>query len=178
MQTKIYLLGIIIIALLISGCSSKQSDFHVTLEKGYKPVKQLDYKLSSVTVEVVDKQKARGDLDIIVANYPLRFEHSLSRVLHETNMFINISKNDVKIKAKVLRHDIPNIPINIEVFTDVSYEIKSSDGKTIYSNVISSKGASSMDDSLVGLTRIVLANDRAVQNNIKLFIDDVQSKLQ
>lgn len=177
MRTLIKLLGICITVLILSGCSA-HSDFSVVLEKGNKPLKQFDYKIDSVSVEIVDKEKARGDLDIITVNYTQRFEKSLSSVLHETNMFINISKNNVEIKAKVLRHDVPNIPINIEVFTDVFYEIKSFDGKTVYSNIISSKGSSSMNDSLVGLRRIVLASDRAVQNNIKLFIEDVQHKLQ
>lgn len=86
---------------LFSGCSMK-NDFHVTLPNDYK-VKELDYALSQVNVQLANEQKKTGDLDVFDTEFADKYEKSLIEVLRTTKIFNNKSDNKINIKVLVLK---------------------------------------------------------------------------
>lgn len=164
------------VILLLSGCSMK-NDFNVVLPKDYK-VKQLNYNLSKVNVQIASEKEKTGELDIFTTTFPGSFEDSLTKALNETKIFNNKSGNNIDIKVLVLKNDAPSMGFTMTVDTDVLYIIRSHAGKVIYNKTISAKGIATPSEKFSGVERMTLANDRAIQNNIKLFIDDVQASLK
>ncbi len=167
---------VVALGLGFSGCSMK-SNFNVMLPENYKPKQQFDYKLSNVNVQIASEKEKTGDLDIYNVTFPTLFEDSLVKVLNETKIFNKKSGNNIDIKVLVLKKEAPAAGFTIKIDTDVLYTIRNQDGKVLYNKTISAQGIATVSDEFVGMKRIVLANDRAIQNNIKLFIEDVQATL-
>lgn len=158
---------------LFSGCSMK-NDFHVTLPNDYK-VKELDYALSQVNVQLANEQKKTGDLDVFDTEFADKYEKSLIEVLRTTKIFNNKSDNKINIKVLVLKNDAPSFGFDMTIYTEVEYTIKNNLGKTFYSKIISADGTATAGEKFAGVERMMLANDRAIRNNIKLFLDDIQT---
>jgi len=167
-----YILLIAFAAILFSGCSVK-NNFDVHLPKTTYP---LDYKLANVNVQIANNQQKTGDIDVFDASFTENFQSSLLKALAETSMFDVNSNNIVSIKAMVLKKDTPMAGFTITIVVEVMYEIKNTHGNVLYHNIIHSKGVATVGDEFVGVKRGALANDRAIQNNIKLFIQDLENK--
>jgi len=174
--SKVVLLVSVLTVIFFSGCSMK-NDFHVTLPKEYK-IKQLDYVLSGTNVQLANKQKSTGDLDIFDTEFTSKFEKSLKNVLNNSKIFSEQSDNKITIKVVILKNDAPAFGFDMDVYTDISYVIKSFSGKTIYDEVISAKGTATAGEEFAGVKRMILANNRSIKNNIKMFLDDIQIKLR
>lgn len=174
MKKIVYTLGIIALMMIFTGCSVK-NDFNVVLPENYKAAKQHDYKLATVNVQLATESQKTGDLDVFSDTYALSFQNALTKVLNDTKAFSDSSKFSVQVKATVLKNDGPTFGLDMTVYTDVSYEVKNQDGKIVYSKIITSQGLATGGEKFVALERITLATDRAVQNNIKLFIADIES---
>lgn len=174
--SKAIILGLSVGTLLLfSGCSMK-NDFNVILPASYKAQKQHDYKLAAINVQLASESQKTGDLDVFDPSYSTSFENALNKALNDTNIFKNDSDRKVQIKVVVLKNDAPAMGLDMTISAEVIYEIKDQNGKLLYSNRINSQGLATVGDKFVGVERMILANDRAIQNNIKLFLDDVQSK--
>lgn len=56
----------------------------------------------------------------------------------------------------------------------VQYKLyKKSNHATVFDKTIKSSGTATFSDSAIGVERLRIANEKAVQNNIREFIDDV-----
>ncbi len=174
-KSKLVLIVLGLSVIFFSGCSMK-NDFNVVLEDNYKVKQDFDYKLSKVNVQIASESNKTGDLDIFTTTFPKSFKNSLIKTLNETKIFKGNS-NYIDIKVLVLKKDAPNFGFTMMVDVDVQYTIKDDAGKVIYSNIITSKGVATTSEAFAGLERVNIANNRAVQNNIKLFINDVQIQL-
>lgn len=160
--------------LILSGCSVK-NDFNVTLPANYQ-AQQKNYNLETVNAQLAAENKKTGDIDIFDEAYTQKFENSLTKVLNDTKFFKNDAQDSLRIKVLILKNDVPEFGFQISVYADVMYEIKNKDGKILYSRIIQSQGMATVGDEFVALNRVILANDRAVRNNIKLFVDDIKLK--
>jgi len=163
---------IMIISIVFSGCMKQ--DFNVALPENYKALKQHDYKVLNVNVQLASNSQKTGDLNILSSDYTLVFQDSLVKLLNDSKLFNATSKNNMHIKAIVLKNDLPAFGFDMTVLVDVLYEIKNQDGKVLYSNIISSNGLATVGDKFVGVERGYLANDRAIQNNLKQLLSDLE----
>ena len=163
-----------ILIVLLSGCSVK-NNFDVSFPSNFQ-VLQKNYKLSAVNAQLASENKKTGDLDVFDPEYTQKFEISLLKALKDTKLFDDTSHSSLQIKAVILQNDTPSLGLNMTVYTDILYEIKNQEGKVLYSKSIQAEGLATIGDEFVAFKRMVLANDRSVQNNIKLFIDDIKSK--
>lgn len=160
--------------LMLSGCSVK-NDFNLVLPANYQ-VQQKNYNLQAVNAQLAPDSKKTGDIDVFDPAYTQKFENALVKVLNDAKFFKNDAQNSLQIKVLILKNDAPAMGFDMSVDTDVLYEIKDQNGHTLYSKVIQSQGIATVGDEFVGLNRMILANDRAVRNNIQSFIDDIKSK--
>lgn len=177
MKKKILLSGLIIAGVLFSGCSVK-NNFDVVLPENYKAKKQFDYKLANVNVQLASENEKTGDLDIFSTTFSSSFEQSLLKALNETKIFDGKTGENIGIKVLVLKKDAPIGGFTMEIDTDIAYTIKTHSGKVLYNKVISAQGTATVGDEFIGAKRVILANDRAIQKSIKMFIDDAQDVLQ
>lgn len=166
-----------LLAFLFSGCSMK-SDFNVNLPKDYKIKQQLNYKPSYINVQIASEKEKTGDLDIFETNFTTLFEDSLKKVFKETKIFNDDSDNNIKIKVLVLKIDGPAVGFSMTVYADVLYTIQDKNANVIYTKTISTAGVAGAGEAFMGIERYSIANNRAVQNNIKAFIDDLQEELK
>lgn len=167
-----YILLIAFTAIFFSGCSVK-NNFDVHLPKTNYP---LDYKLANINVQIANNQEKTGDIDVLNASFTEDLQNSLLKALTEASVFAVNSNNIVSIKALVLKKDAPMAGFTMTIIVEIMYEIKNTHGDLLYHNIIHSKGVATVSDEFVGAKRVALANDRAIQNNIKLFIKDLEDK--
>lgn len=177
MKNKILLSGLIIVGVLFSGCSVK-NNFDVVLPENYKAKKQFDYKLANINVQLASENEKTGDLDIFSTTFPSSFEQSLLKALNETKIFDGKAGEKIDIKVLVLKKDAPIGGFTMAIDTDIAYTIKTYSGKVVYNKVISAQGTATVGDEFIGAKRVILANDRAIQKSIKMFIDDAQDVLE
>ena len=76
------------------------------------------------------------------------------------------------IDAEIEQLEQPLIGLDFEVTAKVNYKV--SGGGTSRTYPISAKGKATMSDSPIGAQRISIANERAMQENIKLFLQSLR----
>lgn len=157
---------------LLSGCFSH--NLNVKIPEDYVVPKQINYNLLSVSSSAkVDL--ATGDLDLVDTDLLELYKETLSKALVETGVFNNQSRHNIRIEANILKNDVPFAGFKMTCFTEISYKLIDEEDNTLYSKVISSEGTASVSDAYVADTRKYLITDRAIENNIKLFINALSS---
>jgi hypothetical protein len=86
------------------------------------------------------------------------------------------SKARYLIDVELRKLDQPLIGIDFEVTSEVSYSVDSESGKHVYP--ISADGKAVFSDSLLGVERLKLANEKSIKANITRFINMLTSKYQ
>lgn len=166
--------GLFALLFTFTGCSVK-NDFTVQMETNYEAVKQ-DYKLNGVIVQLASDSEKTGDLDIFDPEYALKIESSLTKTLTNAKVFKKNAEQSIRVRVKVLKNDAPAMGFTMTVYTDFLYEIKDQKGNSLYQKTISTEGIATIGEAFDAIERMMIANDRSVQNNIKLFMDDIKSK--
>ena len=164
-----------IVALLFSGCSLKHN-LDIKSLPDYS-TKQVDYQFSSIDIEVASSEEKTGDLDGINADLTTSFKNSLSNAIDDSNFFNNSSSNDINLEATILKCDGPLFGASMTVDSEISYKIENTKNDIIYNKTFKSSGTGGAFEKLIGAERWILAMDRSLKNNIKLFLEDIANTL-
>lgn len=177
-KMKKNVLALAILLLLFSGCSMK-NDFNVNLPPDYTS-QQFDYQLYNINVKAANDSQRTGPLELpfLPDSFLTSFQASLGTLIDNSGIFSNTSSNDIDIKVTILKNDIPFIGLDMSVETEIEYKIVDKNQEVLYRKVIASKGLATVGEKFVGVDRLMLANDRSVQNNMTLFLNDVQTRLK
>ena len=177
-KMKKNVLALAILLLLFSGCSMK-NDFNVNLPPDYTS-QQFDYQLYNINVKAANDSQRTGPLELpfLPDSFLTSFQASLGTLIDNSGIFSNTSSNDIDIKVTILKNDLPFIGLDMSVETEIEYKIVDKNQKVLYKKVIASKGLATVGEKFVGVDRLMLANDRSVQNNMTLFLNDVQTRLK
>ena len=130
-----------------------------------------------VTVARPDEKK--GDLkfnmqysETIPELWKTGLEDSLNRFL----IFRDDGAKKLNLSVKILEWDTPSFGAEMTTETIARYElIDRSDGTVYFSSEITSKGIVPFDYAFAGVVRAMESANRAVQNNISLFLQQLQN---
>ena len=91
-------------------------------------------------------------------------------------LFTDNGSKTVSLSVKILKLDVPEIGLSMTSETVARYEIiDRANGDIIFSQDVSSSGKVPLDYAFYGLTRARESINRAVQNNIALFLQAAET---
>lgn len=97
------------------------------------------------------------------------FQAALYTALDQAKILNDVGNLNLKVRLVAL--DQPLFGIGMTIHASVEYVINDDNtDKTIFDEIVNSSYTAEMSDSLVGVTRLRLANEGAIRNNIELLI--------
>jgi len=151
--------------LLISGCASPPT------QEGMVPTGMVISKKHPETVRLDvagGADAATGAAGIAVSNAAL--ETALNQAITESKLFSQVVRGnggDFFLTANVFSVNQPMFGMAMTVKMEVGWTLKrASDGKTVWQEAIRSEHTSTPGEAFAGVTRVRLATEGAVKNNI------------
>ena len=170
-------------ALALAGCAAMPplnfSVPNVGLSEHY-----LDAEVRSITVTMARPDEQVGEIDVAMAEGPIatgaslanQWHVALQEALDRSLIFRDGGTKTVSIAVKVMKLAIPDAGLSFTTEAVARYEvIDRANGDIIFSQDVSSSGTTPLDYALVGATRARESINRAVQNNIALFLQAAET---
>lgn len=165
------------LALLVSGCAAPPPINFSVPNVGFS-TKKIDAEMKSMTVTIARPDEKTGNLPqaMTVLQVPQLWQTSLTEALNKMVIFTDDSSNKVNLTVKILKLDVPTFGVSMTSSTAARYElINRRNGAIVYTQDIESSGVVPADYAFVGTTRALESVNRAVQNNIALFLQALQT---
>lgn len=171
-MTKLTLVAVS--AFYLSGCASPAKPLNMTVFRETPPTLNTPLE-KNMSVENISGGQATNPLwTSKVSNES--FQTALRDSLKQCNLLSEKSDAGYKLSANLVSLKQPMIGITLKVLATVSYTLTEVDtGKDIWSKTIATEGKATMGDSFFAVARLRMANENAIKNNIKMFIDKVIS---
>lgn len=134
--------------------------------------KKIDAEMKSMTVTIARPDEKTGDLargiEVLV---PQLWQTALVEALNKMTIFQDDAAKKVNISVKILKMEPPAAGFAMTTETAARYEITDRrTGDIIFTQDIASSGTTPADYAFVGVVRVRESINRAVQNNISLFL--------
>lgn len=102
------------------------------------------------------------------------FKAALTKSLQHAQLYQKLAPGKYSLKATILRFERPIIGLNFKSNLTVNYKLyKANEEKPVFDKNISSSYVAKVSDSLIGITRLKMANEGAARENIKQLIRDL-----
>jgi hypothetical protein len=140
--------------------------------------KKIDAELKSMTVTVARPDEKKGNLPLALSreNVPALWQTALIEALNRMTIFQDDASKKVNISVKILSVDVPSGGASFTTETVARYEIMDrKSGDIIFTQDISSSGTTPFDYAFMGVIRARESVNRAVQNNISLFLQALET---
>lgn len=141
--------------------------------------KRLDAELRSTVVTVARPDEKKGPLKFSLQysqTIPELWKTGVEDALNRFLIFRDDGAKKLNLNIKILEWDTPAFGSSMTTGTIARYElVDRNDGTVYYSSEISSKGEVPFNYAFVGAVRAMESANRAVQNNISLFLQQLQT---
>ncbi len=141
--------------------------------------KRLDAEVKSTVVTVARPDEKKGPIKFALQysqTIPDLWKTGLDDALNRFLIFRDDGAKKLNLNVKILEWDTPSFGANMATTTIARYElVDRNDGTIYYSSEITSKGEVPFDYAFVGAVRAMESANRAVQNNISLFLQQLQT---
>jgi len=139
--------------------------------------RKLDAELRSMTVTVARPEEATGKIPAGIENkVPQLWQTALQESLNKKAIFRDDAPEKVNLSVKILKFEPLAFGMSMTTEVAARYELQNRfNGDVIYSQNITSTGTVSADYAFAGATRMVESANRAVQNNIALFLQALET---
>jgi hypothetical protein len=165
----------ILLVLPLLGCAAGASSVAMTVGPGASDISVSSQHKGTIWVEEVSGGKETSPMWISnVSNG--EFRSALEGSLRNQE-YLATSAQDAKyrVKAELVELDQPLVGFNLTVKATVSYVITQAQNAQAISKRIAASASATMSDAFVAATRLRIANERAIQANIKEFLREVPS---
>lgn len=161
---------------VLTGCSSVPPLNFSVPNVGISS-KKIDAELKSMTVTIARPDEKTGDLPAEMETIvPPLWQTALTESLNKMAVFQDDASKKVNLSVKILKLDIPAMGASMTTTTAARYEvIDRKSGDIIYSQDIESSGTTPFDYSFLGIARVRESINRAVQNNITIFLQNLST---
>ena len=146
--------------------------------------------MKSLTVTVARPDEKKGNLDLSYATLdmngqggsmgdsivPQMWQTALTESLNRMAIFQDDASRKVNLSVKILKLDVPGAGVSFTTNTIARYEIiDRKTGDLIFAQDIASAGTTPADYAFLGMARMRESINRAVQNNITLFLQALET---
>jgi hypothetical protein len=168
---------IVLIALMLSGCAGTIPPLSFSVPNVGLSSQKIDAEIKSFTVSTARPDEATGDFAPGVGpDTCMLWKTSLQEALDKMLIFKDESSRKVSLSVKILKLHVPAGGFSFTTDTDAKYEIiDRSNGDIIFSTIISSSGTTPADYAFLGVARARESINRAVQNNIIQFLQQLET---
>jgi hypothetical protein len=155
--------GVVLVALVLSGCATQGG---MTVAPGTIASPIAKYR-NMVAIRSVTGGQAMNLLTMPgVPNEP--FKAALESSLAANGYLAGSGSPSFYVDAEIQNLDQPLMGLDLDVSTTVTYKVSGRGGTANYPIV--TKGTATFSDSVVAADRLRIANERAMQENIKQFL--------
>jgi hypothetical protein len=141
--------------------------------------KRLDAELRSTVVTVARPDEKKGELKFSLQysqTIPDLWKTGVTDALNRFLIFRDDGGKKLNLNIKILQWDTPSFGTSMTTETTARYElVDRNDGTIYYSAEIASKGEVPFNYAFVGMVRALESANRAVQNNISLFLQQLET---
>lgn len=160
---------------MVAGCATSMPPANFSVSNVGISEHRLDAEVRSITVTYGRPDEQIGQVDFFMFgegnNVSAAWKTALVEALNRMLIFTDGGSKTVSISVKILKLDAPNFGASMTTETVARYEIiDRANGDIIFSQDVSSSGTTPATHSFLGLTRARESVNRAVQNNIALFL--------
>lgn len=161
---------------LLAGCSQTIPPINFSVANVGPSSQKIPAELRSITVSMARPDEQLGMLsagdEIVTPIWKSALEDSLNRMA----VFQDDAPRKVSISVKVLKIDLPGAGFSMTTKSSARYEIiDRTSGGLFYTKQIDSVGVTPADFAYLGMARARESMNRSVQNNIALFLRDLET---
>jgi len=165
----------VLFALVLTGCQAPPPLNFSVPDVGVSS-KKIDAEVKAITVTLARPDEAKGDMPMGIEGITGFWKESLQEALDRMAIFKDEAKNKVSIQVKVLAFNLPSFGAGMTSKSIARYEIiDRATGSIVYTQDIASEGVVPFDHAFMGVTRARESVNRAAQNNIKLFLQALET---
>ena len=145
----------------------------------------LDAEVRSITVTLARPDEQVGEIDIVLAEMAAnasgaglasQWHVALQEALNRSLIFRDGGSKTVSIAVKVMKLAVPDAGFSLTTEAVARYEvIDRANGDLIFSQDVSSSGTTPADHAFLAAARARESVNRAVQNNIALFLQAAET---
>lgn len=172
---KLVLLAAVAISLSACATASKPEAMSVSAAN-INPVASTSQLYNAVSIAEVDGGKKTNPLwtsQVSSEDFATALKDTLS-----ANAMLATDTADYALKAQLVSMDQPFAGIDMTVTAGVTYTLTNvATGDVIYEKTIQTPYTAKMSDALVGMTRLRLANEGAVRENLQQMIKEITDKV-
>ncbi len=160
---------------LVAGCAAPPPLNFSVPDVGFS-TKKVNAEVKSITVTLARPDEKKGDMPMGIEGITNFWKESLQESLDRMAIFKDESKNKVSIQVKILAFDIPSFGLEMSSKSIARYEIiDRNTGGIVYTQEFSAEGVVPATHSFMGVTRARESINRAAQNNIKQFLQAIET---
>jgi len=162
---------------VLAGCANPPPMNFSVPDVGVSKAK-IDAEVKTITVTLARPDEAKGDVPMWLERERVTdtWKEALQEAMDRMAIFKDDSSNKISIQVKILAVDIPPMGASFTTKTVARYEIiDRSKGAIIYTQDVSAEGTVPGDYAFLGLTRARESVNRSAQNNIKLFLQALET---
>ena len=171
---------LIVGVLVLTGCGQPMPPLNFSVPNVGLSQQRHDAEVKSITVTMARPDEQVGQIDHLFTEGAAALANvwhtALEEALNRSLIFRDDGAKKVSLAVKVLKLDVPAAGVTFTTEAVARYElIDRSTGDIIFTRDITASGATPIDFAFLGVVRARESINRAVQNNISLFLQDAQS---
>ena len=173
---RFFALPLLCCCLLLAACQSMPPVNFSAPNVGYS-TKKIDGELKSITVTLARPDEVTGEMpNIDGVHIGQEWQTAIVEAINKMAIFKDDAKKKFSLSVKVTALNISKGGITMTSSATATYTIiDRSNGDVIYTRNISSEGVTPLDFALIGAIRVRESVNRAVQNNITQFLQDLET---
>lgn len=163
-------------AIIAAGCATPPAPLNFSVPDVGVSNKKIDAEVKAITVTLARPDEKKGDMPLGIEGVTGFWKEALQESLDRMAIFKDDAKTKVSIQVKILAFDIPNFGLEMTSKAIARYEIiDRATGSIIYTQEIASTGVVPVSHAFIGAIRARESINRAAQNNIKQFLQAVET---
>lgn len=161
--------------LALSGCQSVPP-LNFVVQDIQPSSHKINAELKSVSVSLASPNEKKGDIEAGMEVVPAFWKSALDDALARNSIFKDDVSRKVNLSVKVLALNAPSFGAEMKTISIAKYQIiDRANGEILYSSEITSEGTVPFNYAFLGVVRARESVNRAVQNNIKKFLEQLDS---
>ena len=165
----------IIFALALTGCAAPPPLNFSVPDVGVSKTR-VDAEVKAVTVTLARPDEAKGSMPMGIEGITSFWKESLQESIDRMAIFKDGAATKISIQVKILAFEIPGFGASMTSKSIARYElIDRASGSIVFTQVITADGSVPFNHAFVGATRARESINRAAQNNIKLFLQALET---
>nr|WP_324259752.1 hypothetical protein [Cellvibrio fontiphilus] len=165
------LLALVFVSVMFTGCASPTKPTAMVPAE-YVPGKVQPYSVN-VTVAGGQETSALGKSNVADADLKTAIEETILKTKAFKEL-VKVGGADYELSASIMTVNQPSMGFSFTVKTDIAWKLRKVDGdRVVWRKVVQSEHTAGAGEAFAGVTRLRLATEGAIKNNIELAFKEI-----